>query len=111
MRAAIQYGLSTIDVRDISAPDEDEALIRVLASGICGSDLHVYHQRSEPQSLPDGHEVAGEVVRLPPSYAGPIGIGDLVAVDTVCLGKACSVCSFCLAGQSFHCLARGRTLA
>jgi threonine dehydrogenase-like Zn-dependent dehydrogenase len=111
MRAAIQTGLSTIDVRDISAPDQEDALIRVLASGICGSDLHVYHLRSEPQSLPDGHEVAGEVVRLPPSYTGPISIGDLVAIDTVCLGKSCSACTFCLAGQSFHCTARDRTPA
>src|SRR5580765_5030574 len=101
MRAAIQTGLATIDVRDIPAPDQNDALIRVQAAGICGSDLHEYHLRNEPQSLPDGHEVAGEVLRLPQSYAGPVKVGDLVAVDTVCLGRACSACRLCLAGQSF----------
>jgi threonine dehydrogenase-like Zn-dependent dehydrogenase len=77
MRAAIQNGLSEIDVRDVSAPGRDGALVRVVATGVCGSDLHEYLQRTQPQSLPDGHEVAGEVVSLPNGYAGPIRIGDL----------------------------------
>jgi threonine dehydrogenase-like Zn-dependent dehydrogenase len=108
MRAAIQNGLSDIDVRDISVPGQDGALVRVLAAGVCGSDLHEYLQRSELQSLPDGHEVAGEVVSLPNAYAGPIRIGDLVAIDTICHGKGCGVCVFCQGGQTFHCSERGK---
>jgi threonine dehydrogenase-like Zn-dependent dehydrogenase len=108
MRAAIQTDIRTIEVRDVPdpVPDADTALVRVRAVGICGSDLHTYHDRAEPQPLPDGHEVAGEVIRLPPGYAGPARAGDLVAVDTVCLGVACGVCAVCLAGQPFHCPAR-----
>jgi threonine dehydrogenase-like Zn-dependent dehydrogenase len=53
--------------------------------------------------LPDGHEVAGEVISLPPGYAGPARVGDLVAVDTVCLGVACGACAVCQSGQPFHC--------
>ena len=109
MRAAIQNGPSEIEVRDVSAPGRDGALVRVVAAGVCGSDLHQYFQRAEPQSLPDGHEVAGEVVSLPNAYAGPIRIGDLVAVDTICHGKACGACAFCRAGQTFHCLERDKT--
>ena len=109
MRAAIQNGLSEIDVRDVSAPGRDGALVRVVAAGVCGSDLHEYLQRSQPQSLPDGHEVAGEVVSLPNAYAGPIRIGDLVAIDTICHGRACGACVFCRAGQTFHCLERDKT--
>ena len=78
MRAAIQNGLCEIAMRDVPAPGRDGALVRVVAAGVCGSDLHEYLQRSEPQSLPDGHEVAGEVVSLPNAYAGPIRIGDLL---------------------------------
>ncbi len=107
MRAAIQNGLSDIDVRDISVPAHDGALVRVVAAGVCGSDLHEYFQRGEPQSLPEGHEVVGEVVSLPSAYAGPIRIGDLVAVDTICHGKGCGICAFCQAGQTFHCAERG----
>jgi L-iditol 2-dehydrogenase len=106
MRAAIQNGVGEIDVRDIAAPGEAGGLVRVLAAGVCGSDLHEYLQRAEPQSLPDGHEVAGEVMSLPDAYAGPLRVGDLVAVDTICHGKACGACAFCRAGQTFHCLQR-----
>jgi threonine dehydrogenase-like Zn-dependent dehydrogenase len=109
MRAAIQNGLSEIDVRDVSAPGRDGALVRVVATGVCGSDLHEFLQRTQPQSLPDGHEVAGEVVSLPNGYAGPIRIGDLVAIDTICHGRACGACGFCRAGQTFHCLERDKT--
>ena len=109
MRAAIQNGLSEIDVRDVPAPGRDGALVRVVAAGVCGSDLHEYLRRSQPQTLPDGHEVAGEVVSLPNAYAGPIRIGDLVAIDTICHGRACGTCVFCRAGQTFHCLERDRT--
>jgi beta-aspartyl-peptidase (threonine type) len=103
-RAAIQNGPSEIEVREIAAPDRDGALVRVVAAGVCGSDLHEYLQRSQPQSVPDGHEVAGEVVALPNAYAGPIRVGDLVAVDTICHGRACGACVFCRTGQTFHCL-------
>src|SRR3712207_7444283 len=55
------------------------------------------------RSLPEGHEIAGEVLDLPAGYAGPARVGDLVAIDTICLGVACGTCAFCRAGQSFHC--------
>jgi threonine dehydrogenase-like Zn-dependent dehydrogenase len=113
MRAAIQTGLRTIEVRETPPPARtaDEALVRVLACGVCGSDLHPYTGRAEPQTLPDGHEVAGEVLALPAGYAGPAHVGDLVAVDTICLGVACGECAQCVAGQAFHCPhRRGRRL-
>ena len=109
MLAAIQSGVHEVDVRDVPAPARsDAALIRVRAVGICGSDVNTYHDRIEAQSVPDGHEVAGEVVQLPADYEGPIGEGDLVAVDTICLGLACETCEFCRAGQPFHCTQRHR---
>jgi threonine dehydrogenase-like Zn-dependent dehydrogenase len=105
VRAAIQMGIRTIEVRDIPEPvaDAETALVRVRATGICGSDLHPYHERAEPQTLPAGHEVAGEVAYLPPSYTGPVRVGDLVAVDTICNGAACGACEQRPAGQPFHC--------
>ena len=96
MLAAIHQGPGEVDVREIPAPTQkDAALIRVLAAGICGTDLHFHHHRKEPQSVPEGHEVAGQVVELPASYEGPVRVGDLVAVDTICLGLGCGVCAFC----------------
>ncbi len=107
MRAAIQTGIRTIEVRDIPAPapDETSGLVRVGTVGICGSDLHPYHGRAEPQTVPSGHEVAGEVLHLPPGYGGPARVGDLVAIDCIG-GMACGACPFCASGQTFHCPTR-----
>src|SRR4051794_30960155 len=105
MYAAIQTGIHAIEVRELPLPERpaDWALVQTRASGICGSDLHPYHQRAEAQSLPDGHEVAGEILALPDSYTGSLRLGDLVAIDTICLGLACGTCAFCQAGQPLHC--------
>jgi threonine dehydrogenase-like Zn-dependent dehydrogenase len=108
MYAAIQTGIHAIEVRELPLPERpaDWALVQTRASGICGSDLHPYHERAEAQSLPDGHEVAGEILALPDTYTGPLRPGDLVAIDTICLGLACGTCAFCRAGQPFHCPSR-----
>jgi threonine dehydrogenase-like Zn-dependent dehydrogenase len=107
MLAALQTGIRTIEVREIPepVPDAESGLIRVRQSGICGSDLHPYHGRAEPQTSPAGHEICGEVVRLPASYGGPARVGDLVAVNGV-LAMACGSCDFCRTGQSYHCPVR-----
>lgn len=104
MLAAIQTGIRTIEMRDIPEPQGDDTfgIVRVRRVGICGSDLHPYHGRPEPQALPAGHEVCGEVVYLPAGYQGPARIGDLVAVDSI-LGMACGTCRYCQTGQAFHC--------
>lgn len=108
MYGAIQTGIRTIEVRELAVPERpaDWALIRPRASGICGSDLHPYFGRAEPQTLPEGHEIAGEIVVLPDGYDGPLQVGELVAVDTICLGITCGTCVQCRAGQPFHCLTR-----
>ena len=110
MRGAVQTGIRQIEVRDVGEPtgDSSTALIRVRAAGICGSDLHPYFGRATPQQYPEGHEVAGEIVSLPIDYGGPLRPGDLVALDTICLGMACGDCGQCIAGQPFHCPTRLR---
>jgi L-iditol 2-dehydrogenase len=105
MKAALQTGREQIEVVDWEEPvsSDDTAIVKTIAAGICGSDLHPYFGKSDRQSLPEGHEVAGHVLHLPRDYAGPIKEGDLVAVDTICLGCACGTCDLCLAGYPFHC--------
>ena len=47
-------------------PGEGQVLVKVAASGICGSDMHAYHGH-DPRRVPPlilGHEVAGTVVRI-----------------------------------------------
>lgn len=110
MRAAIQTGIRTIEMRDLPdpAPDGDTGIIRVRRAGVCGSDLHRYHAIAEPQAVPMGHEYCGEVVHLPAGYDGPARVGDLVAVDSI-MGMACGACTYCRSGQTFHCPVRRAT--
>ena len=79
-------------------------LVRFGAGGICGSDLHYYHEGRvgdfavrEPMVL--GHEVAGEVVELGPNVTS-IQAGQRVAVNPT---KACRQCNYCLSGRSNLC--------
>jgi L-idonate 5-dehydrogenase len=79
-------------------------VIRFGAGGICGSDLHYYHEGRvgdfpvrEPMVL--GHEVAGEVVAVGPNVT-KIRAGQRVAVNPT---RACLECDYCLSGRSNLC--------
>src|SRR3954469_23677880 len=104
MRAVVQEGVRELRLADVDEPrSEATAKIRTRAVGICGSDLHVYRSRPEPQREPGGHEIAGELIALPESYQGPLALGDLVAADAICLGRACGACEYCVTGAPLHC--------
>lgn len=85
-------------------PAADEVLLRVIACGICGSDLKEW--TSGPVVIPEGsgtvtlgHEFVGEVVALG-STEGPFAIGARVAVE----GELrCGDCDACLRGDYHLC--------
>ena len=113
MRGAVRTGARRVEVVDLPRPrlEPGTAVVRVHASGICGSDLHVYRHESQRRARPDGHEVAGEVVEVAPHPDGAgsqLKPGDLVAIDTICLGRACGACEWCQAGAPFHCQSKRR---
>jgi 2-desacetyl-2-hydroxyethyl bacteriochlorophyllide A dehydrogenase len=78
----------------------DDALVRVEASGICGSDLHIYHGRVPvEQGFTIGHEFVGTVV------AAGDDVERVAAGDRV-LGTfhtACATCTPCLRGDYHRC--------
>jgi 2-desacetyl-2-hydroxyethyl bacteriochlorophyllide A dehydrogenase len=82
----------------------DEAIVRVEATGVCGSDLHIYHGRVaiEPGFV-IGHEYVGTVVAAGDDVNG-VSEGDRV-LGTYC--TACGECFFCRRGD-FHKCDRGR---
>jgi L-idonate 5-dehydrogenase len=87
------------------SPGAGEVLVRIERGGICGSDLHYYHQggfgtvrMNAPMTL--GHEIAGRVEALGPGVGGP-AVGTVVAVNPA---SACGVCEFCRKGQPSHCI-------
>lgn len=83
----------------------DEALVRVEASGICGSDLHIFHGRVpvEP-GFTIGHEFVGTVLAAGDDVER-VGVGDRVLG---CFHTACATCGACLRGD-YHRCERGRT--
>jgi L-idonate 5-dehydrogenase len=88
-------------------PQDGEVLVRFGAGGICGSDLHYYHEGGildfkirEPLVL--GHEVAGEVVEIGPGVT-KVSVGQRVAVNPL---RSCLRCVYCLSGRPNLCLNR-----
>jgi threonine dehydrogenase-like Zn-dependent dehydrogenase len=85
----------------VPVPGPGEALVRVLRSGLCGTDLLVYddvyrgRKRPVPYPLILGHEASGEVIELGPRTAGPPP-GTRVAIEAV---TGCGSCFHCLRGN------------
>jgi len=79
----------------------DDALVRVEASGICGSDLHIYHGRVPvEQGFTIGHEFVGTVLAAGADVER-VAVGDRVLG---CFHTACATCSPCLRGDYHRCL-------
>ena len=84
--------------------ERDDAVVRVEATGVCGSDLHIFHGRVaiEP-GFTLGHEFVGTVL------AAGDGVTDVAEGDRVlgCYCSACGNCFFCRRGD-FHKCDEGR---
>jgi alcohol dehydrogenase len=84
--------------------ERDDAIVRVEATGVCGSDLHIYHGRvSMEQGFTLGHEFVGTVL------AAGDGVTQVAEGDRVlgCFCSACGQCFFCRRGD-FHKCDEGR---
>ena len=102
MKAAFLYkpGDIRIEEMDIPTPKDNEALIKLKAVGVCGSDVHFYEVGrigdfvvKEPLIL--GHECAGEVIEVGKNVK-TVKIGDRVALEA---GVPCRICEFCRSGR------------
>ncbi len=110
MKAALFFGGRDIRVEDRPIPDPGpgEALIRIRAAGVCGSDLHNYRgHRESNNDVPwqQGHELAGEVTALGAGVTG-LAVGQRVAVEAEHL-LGCGECEWCSQGQNHLCPTRG----
>jgi 2-desacetyl-2-hydroxyethyl bacteriochlorophyllide A dehydrogenase len=78
----------------------DDAVVRVDASGICGSDLHIFHGRIEmEQGFTIGHEYVGTVVAAGDAVT-QVSVGDRVLGT---FHTACGKCFFCRKGNFIKC--------
>ena len=80
--------------RAIPEPAPGQVLIRVLACGVCRTDLHIVDGDLTDPKLPliPGHEIVGEIAGLGPDVTAP-AVGTRVGVPW--LGHTCGVCSYC----------------
>ena len=78
----------------------DDAVVRVEATGICGSDLHIYHGRVKIEpGFTIGHEFVGTVIAAGDAVTR-VAVGDRVLG---CFHTACGVCFFCMRGAYQKC--------
>lgn len=100
MKALVYEGVETLALRDVAQtrPQPGEQLIRIHASGICGSDMHAYlgHDARRPAPLILGHEAAG-VIEDGPQAGRRVTINPLVT---------CGTCQACSSGRENLCPSR-----
>jgi 2-desacetyl-2-hydroxyethyl bacteriochlorophyllide A dehydrogenase len=85
---------------DPSLQAPDDAIVRVESTGICGSDLHIYHGRVQIEpGFVIGHEYVGTVVQAGDAVS-EVQVGDRVLGT---YGTACGGCFFCRRGEYHKC--------
>lgn len=105
MQALVKYapGVGNIDVREMPepSPGEGEVKIEVKFGGICGTDIHIYHDHygNKPPVIM-GHECSGQVVEVGPGVES-VNVGDRVTV--IPAAYTCGRCRYCLEGHVFLC--------
>ncbi len=100
MRVAMYYSNKDVRLEEMPRPaiGPGEALMRVEAAGICGTDVMEWYRRDRvPLVL--GHEVAGEIVEVGAGVT-KCKVGDRVAAAH---HVPCHTCRYCLAGHATAC--------
>jgi len=104
MRAAVlaapRRGFEVAEV-ELESPHGGEVLVRIAATGLCGSDLNALDGKRTLVPFPAvlGHEAAGVVYGIG-DCVERVDVGDHVVLSIL---PSCGRCSACLAGRSNHC--------
>ena len=105
MKACCFYEKNDLRVMEIEkpVPKEDEVLIKVMACGVCGTDVHIFCGDEgcfpTPAGTVLGHEFAGIVEEVGAKVKG-LKAGDRVCVDP---NQLCGKCYYCLSGIGHFC--------
>ena len=105
MKALTFHGKQTLKIETLADPEIEQAtdvIVKVHLAGICGSDLHPYHEREKglDHGTAMGHEFVGEVVDIGKSVNG-IKKGDVVFCPFT---TNCGRCFYCLKGLTARCI-------
>ena len=106
MRAMVltRHGHGALDALDVPvpAPGPGQVLVRVLACGVCRTDLHVVDGELPRPAIPvlPGHEIVGRVERVGDGVVR-FAPGDRVGIPW--LGSSCGACGVCRTGRENLC--------
>ena len=103
MRAAYLVAPGRFELREVPVPvpGRDEVLVRIARTGICGTDIHIFHGHYAAESLPmiPGHEFTGTVAGWGKGVAG-LTEGQKVVVD---MNIGCGTCYWCRRNEILNC--------
>ena len=104
MKAAVLENWFDLQLKDIPipVPGKDEALIKVIMAGVCGSDITVYKGKHMTATVPTvlSHEILGRIESLPEGYDGPFTVGQRVLMNPII---SCGKCAACRRGLPHVC--------
>ena len=104
--AKLERGEGNVGLLDVPVPEvtPGHVLIEVVAAGVCGTDIHIYHDEyaSNPPVIM-GHEVAGAIAEVGAGVTN-CKTGDRVTAETYF--SVCHQCEYCRSGWPNLCLQR-----
>jgi threonine dehydrogenase-like Zn-dependent dehydrogenase len=104
MKAVVFHGIGDIRLDDVKEPtiqDPTDAIVRITASAICGTDLHMIRGTLGPMKPGTilGHEAVGVIEEIG-SGVRNLAVGDRVVIPSTI---ACGYCSYCRTGYYSQC--------
>jgi 2-desacetyl-2-hydroxyethyl bacteriochlorophyllide A dehydrogenase len=103
VRAVTFQAPMEVRVDEVAEPElesRDDAIVAIEATGICGSDLHIFHGRVKMQpGFVIGHEFVGRVIAAGDAVTR-VKVGDRVCG---CFHTACGTCFYCMRGVYQKC--------
>jgi 2-desacetyl-2-hydroxyethyl bacteriochlorophyllide A dehydrogenase len=106
MKAAMWRGIEELEIEEVPIPTPGplDVLVKVVACGVCGTDVHILEGKfplfSPPRVI--GHEYVGTVAAVGKEVTR-VKVGDRVAVEQ---GLPCDRCYFCRDGREHQCTHR-----
>lgn len=103
MKAAVvtkPYEMKVMEV-DVPSIGPNDVLVKVKATGICGTDISIYTGKYSADKLPliPGHEFSGIVAAVGEKVSN-VAVGDIVTAD---INMSCGTCFYCRQGQKLMC--------
>lgn len=105
MKGSYFLGNKTFEVREMTflPLQENQVMIKVMAAGVCGTDVHIYHGEAGSADVNPpivlGHEFSGIITEIGKKVT-TVKIGDLVTVDP---NMYCGKCMYCKMGKKQSC--------